>query len=279
MGDKSTGLGHFLRTRRDRLRPADLGREAGAGRRVPGLRREELAQRAGLSPDYLVRLEQGRDIHPSPAVLGALAAALDLDADERDHLYALAGAARRGRADCRRRRPRQQVRPGTQRLLAAVHGSPALILGRWLEVLDQNPAAVALYGDLRGGNLLRFLFLDDASRDLFPHWEQVAERTVGFLRATTVADDADRGTCELAGELLLGSGTFARLWAGHHVHHRMFGSTRFAHPQLGALTLDHEILALPDPDQWLLVHTAAPDSTAHTDLMAHLMLRPEALRI
>lgn len=264
MGTPHTELGEFLRTRRDRLRPEDIGLGTYGRRRVPGLRREELAQLAGVSADYLVRLEQGRDIHPSAAVLEALANALELNEDERAHLHVLAGATRRGRPD--RRRPPQRVRPGARRLLDVLSDSPALILGRRMEILDQNPLAVALLGDLTGVSMLRLLFLDDAGRALYPDWERVAAESVGFLRVQAAGDGHDGDLCELVGELSLRSEAFARLWASHHVRGKTIGTKRFAHPQVGELVLDYETLALPDPDQWLIVYTAQPGSPARTAL-------------
>jgi transcriptional regulator with XRE-family HTH domain len=267
MGTPNAELGEFLRTRRDRLAPDDIGLVTYGRRRVPGLRREELAQLAGVSADYLVRLEQGRDIHPSEAVLEALAGALELNDDERAHLRVLALATRRGRRGRPDpRRPPQRVRPGARRLLDALPDSPALILGRRMEILDQNPLAVALLGDLAGVNMLRLLFLDEAGRALYPDWERTASESVGFLRMQAAADGHDADLCELVGELSLRSDAFARLWAGHHVRGKTTGTKRFSHPLVGELSLDYETLNLPDPDQWLVVYTAQPGSPARTAL-------------
>jgi transcriptional regulator with XRE-family HTH domain len=266
MGTANTQLGAFLRTRRDRLAPQDAGIPAYGRRRVPGLRREELAQLAGVSADYLVRLEQGRDIHPSAAVLDALAGALALDADERAHLHALGHATQPGRPR-RRRAAAQRVRPEVARLLGdALDRSPAFVLGRRMDVLAHNPIAGALMGDLTGQNMLRVLFLEDEGPALYPEWDRVAADAVGFLRLIAAGDGHDAELCELVGELSLRSPAFARLWADHHVRDKTSGTKRFQHPLVGELALDYETLRLSEPEQWLVVYTAAAGSAARTAL-------------
>jgi transcriptional regulator with XRE-family HTH domain len=265
MATANTELGAFLRARRDRLAPSDAGVPTYGRRRVPGLRREELAQLAGVSADYLVRLEQGRDIHPSAAVLDALANALSLDADERAHLHALGRATQPGRPS-RRRTTTQRVRPEVRWLLAdTLDRSPALVLGRRMEVLAHNPMAGALMGDLAGQNFLRLLFLDDAGPALYPDWDDVAADSVGFLRLMA-AGRHDAELCELVGELSLRSPAFARLWADHHVRDKTTGTKRFDHPLVGELALQYETLRLSDSEQWLVVYTAQAGSAARTAL-------------
>src|SRR3954447_3494742 len=188
-------LGDFLRTRRARLQPQDVGLPDHGRRRVPGLRREELAQLAGVSVDYYVRLEQGRDIHPSDQVLDAIANALRLNEDERTHLNALV----RPRPRARRRRP-ERVRPTLQRLLDRID-VPAMIIGRRMDVLAFNPLAGALTAGFRERNMLRHVFLDESARDLYPEWDAVAAETVGFLRLAAGADPDDAQLIELVGEL------------------------------------------------------------------------------
>lgn len=263
MGTPLSELGHFLRTRRDRLRPEDVGLSSYGRRRVPGLRREELAQLAGVSVDYYVRLEQGRDVRPSEAVLDALARALGLDEAERAHLHAL-GRAAGSRRPLRRPAP-QRVRPGVRRLLETLDDVPAFVLGRHMDVLAHNALAGALLGHRAGSNTLRLIFLDEGARELFPDWEQVAAEAVGWLRLTSgeLGDDAD--LCELVGELSLRSEDFRRLWAAHPVRRKTFGRKRMAHPLVGELTLEYETLALPDPGQHLVVYTPA-DRPARTAL-------------
>jgi len=259
MGTPLSDLGHFLRTRRDRLRPEDVGLAAYGRRRVPGLRREELAQLAGVSVDYYVRLEQGRDVRPSEAVLDALARALGLDEAERAHLHALGRAA--GSRRPRRRPAPQRVRRGVLRLLETLGDVPAFVLGRHMRVLAHNALAGALLGHRAGANQLRLIFLDEGARDLFPDWEEVAAEAVGWLRLTSgeLGDDAD--LCELVGELSLRSEDFRRLWAAHPVRRKTFGRKRMVHPLVGELTLDYETLVLPDPEQHLVVYSAADRPT------------------
>ncbi|WP_084727802.1 helix-turn-helix transcriptional regulator [Rhodococcoides yunnanense] len=265
MGGRAAGLGGFLRTRRARLHPADVGTASMGRRRVPGLRREELAQLAGVSTDYLTRLEQGRDLHPSVSVLNSLAAALRLDTAERDYLQFLAGAHRDDTSTCSRQLPAQQPSNGGLHLLAALTSAPALILGRRMQVLAQNPPGAGLLGDLTGKNLLRALFLDPDVRVRHADWEQAAAQSISFLRTHALRDGADRDLCRLVTELS-GDATFARLWDEHHVHNSASGTTHFAHPDAGHLILDYQILPLPDPEQWLLVYTTSPHSTDHLAL-------------
>jgi len=248
-------LSDFLRSRRARLRPEDVGLPDYGRRRVPGLRREELAQLAGVSVDYYVRLEQARDIHPSDSVLDAIAGALRLSDDERAHLFALVRPSRRPR-----RRAPQRVRPAVRRLLDSA-GVPAFVLGRRMDVLAANALAEALHAR---GNMLRQVFLDDGARVFFPEWEAVAAETVAYLRLT--ADPDDPQLIELVGELSLRSEDFRSLWARHDVKAKSFGVKRFEHPQVGPLELEYESLALPDPDQVLVTYTAAPGSPSATAL-------------
>jgi transcriptional regulator with XRE-family HTH domain len=253
-------LGDFLRTRRARLQPSDVGLPDHGRRRVPGLRREELAQLAGVSVDYYVRLEQGRDIHPSDSVLEAIAQALRLDEDERAHLIALVRPRRRAR-----RRPSERVRPGVQQLLDRMGDVPAVVVGRRLDVLAANALGAALTG-LREPNLLRHVFLDESSRDLYPDWEAVAAQTVAFLRLSSGQDPDDAQLVELVGELSLHSDAFRRMWARHDVRSKCFGVKRYQHPQVGLLELDYETLSLPDTDQLIVTYTAVPGSETETGL-------------
>jgi transcriptional regulator with XRE-family HTH domain len=265
-------LKEFLRSRRARLRPEDsgIGGTAG-GRRVPGLRREELARLAGISVDYYVRLEQGRDLNPSDAVLDAIARALRLDDTERAHLFDLARVT-----PARRRRPvrPQRVAPATYQLLETLDAavSPALVLGRRLDVLAANRTARALVADFpalpaRERNYARFVFLDPAARDLHPEWPAVAADTVATLRLDAGRHPDDPALTALVGELSIKDEDFRRWWADHRVLARSSGVKRYHHPVVGELTLTYQALTLPDgPDQTLFVYTAASGTPAHTAL-------------
>jgi transcriptional regulator with XRE-family HTH domain len=271
--DPRTELGAFLRSRRARLRPEDVGLPDFGRRRVPGLRREELAQLAGVSADYYVRLEQGRDIHPSEGVLDAIARALRLDDAERVHLHRLVKPRRR----IRHAAPAQRVRPGVQRLLDAMERVPAFVLGRRMDVLAWNRMAAALLCDFaelprERRNMLRHVFLDPVSQELYPDWDVVANETVAYLRLATGVDPDDPEMAALIGELTLNSEVFAQLWTRHDVLEKTHGSKRIAHPLVGEMTLEYETLTLPDPGQVLATYTAEPGSSsaAALDLLGSL---------
>ncbi len=248
-------LAEFLRARRELVRPRDVGLPDGAGvRRVPGLRREEVAMLAGISADYYLRLEQGRDRNPSPQVLEALARVLGLDDAATDHLHSLVAAPAR-----RRRRTRPEAVPGgTLRLLDALD-LPAFVEGRWFDVLAANAFASALSPNVRPGrNRLRDIFLDPSERELHPDWPELLPRLVAGIRDSARGDADDPRVVELVGELSLASEEFRRLWARHDVHARTGLRIRFAHPQVGELTLDLEKLAIGGADgQTLVIHHAA----------------------
>jgi transcriptional regulator with XRE-family HTH domain len=269
-----TELGEFLRACRDRLTPDQAGVRSYGRRRVPGLRREELAQLAGVSVTYLTRLEQGQSQNASDAVIDALARALQLDPDERTHLFALArpAPARRRRGS----RP-EAPKPGAVLLLHAMGEVPAVLLGRFNDVLAWNRAGhLLLAGHLdfeapnRPGerpNPVRMLFLDGHTRDLYAHWRDEAALAVASLRYVAAQFPDDRRLAELVGELSLKSAEFATLWAGHTVRLCTSGSKRLRHPEVGELTVHYEVLHLPEGDgQRILTHTAAPDSASFAAL-------------
>lgn len=261
--DPRAELGEFLRSRRGRIRPEDAGLPFyGGRRRVPGLRREELAQLAGVSVDYYVRLEQGRLRNVSEGILDAVARALELTDDERAHLVHLARPVR-----TRRRPPRQQrVRPGLQRLLDAMPDLPAFVLGRRMDILAWNSLAAALITDFgalapRERNMPRLCFLGEDSRSLYPDWDAVTGETIAYLRMDAGRYPDDPQLAELVGELSVKSADFRRLWAEHAVKDKTFGVKLMNHPLVGELRLPYETLRLPDdPDQVLVVYTAEPDS-------------------
>ena len=261
-------LAAFLRARRAALTPAAAGIDGDGGvavraRRVPGLRREELARLAGVSVDYYVRLEQGRDIQPSPGVLDALASALQLDEAEREYLHACAVVPPVVR---RRSRP-EKVRPSVEHLLAALDPTPAVLVGRRLDVLAANRMGVALLGEQVGRNLVRFALLDAAARAIYPEWDVVAADTVGALRLAAARHPDDPRMATLIGELSIRSEVFRRLWATQRVREKGSGVKRLAHPLVGGLELSYETLVLPgDRDQRLVTYLAAPGSPSATAL-------------
>jgi transcriptional regulator with XRE-family HTH domain len=234
-------------------------------RRVPGLRREEVARLAGVSTDYYTRLEQGRRIVPSASVLDAIARALDLDAAGRSHLDDLVGpvSVRPQRAPSL-----QRVRPGLLQLIDALDGQPALLLGRRTDVLASNRMARALFDDFdalppRERNYARWVLLSDRARERFVDWETQARAAVESLRLEAGRDPDDRGQRELVAELTERSAEFREWWAQHHVYQRTSGVKRLRHPFVGELTVHYESLTLPgDPDQTLFTYTAEPGTAS-----------------
>ncbi|BEL03563.1 helix-turn-helix transcriptional regulator [Actinoplanes sichuanensis] len=259
-------LGDFLRARRSRLRPADVGLEPGGRRKVTGLRREELALLAGLSTDYYQRMEQGREVRPSDDVLDAIAAALGLDDDERRHLFTLARAARRP-VPVRVDRGPERVPDGTRRLLR-VMDTPAVVLGRHLDLLDWNPMAEALLGDPAGLpvdrlNMLLLMFDDDRTGGrTCSDWERQALDYIGMMRAAVATDPAHPRATAIVGELSIRSAEFRRLWARHDVRVQVSGRKTFRVPEVGDIVLDWDSYPLPgSPGPVMLVWTAQPGSS------------------
>lgn len=257
-------LREFLRSRRARLQPADVGIEPTPGhRRVPGLRREELARVAGVSPDYYMRLEQGRGANVSETVLEAVARALQLNETERVHLFDLAQPARvRRRAPVS---PQQRVRPGV-RLLIDAQQTPAFVIGRRLDILASNWMARALMADFDTPeptvrNHARWIFLDPGARELSPDWEAIARDDVAVLRLEAGRFPDDRELSTLVGELSVKSELFRRWWADHDVLRRSHGVKRFRHPLVGDLEITYEALKLPDdPEQTIFIYNVEPGS-------------------
>ncbi|TQJ46424.1 helix-turn-helix transcriptional regulator [Streptomyces sp. SLBN-115] len=252
-------LAAFLRTRRTRLRPEDVGLEPGPRRRVAGLRREELALLAGVSSDYYQRMEQGRDVRPSEQVLDALARALNFSAEESRHLHSLAAAARTPARAPRRYEPEQV--PDTTRRLLRTMPSPALVVGRYLDVLAWSRPAGALLGEftrlpVAERNLLSLLLHPKADRTCPERAATVAELTA-MLRAQVAADPGHPRAAELVGELAVRSDEFATLWARHDVGETTRGRMRVHHPLVGELNLDWDAYPLPGaPGPMLIVYTA-----------------------
>ncbi|MEU4807329.1 helix-turn-helix transcriptional regulator [Actinosynnema sp. NPDC023587] len=252
-------LGEFLRTRRARVRPDDVGLPGGGRRRVPGLRREELALLAGVSVDYYMRLEQGRTPAVSDAVLDAVARVLRLDDTERAHLRNLVRPARPRKA------VPQRVRPGLRRLLDLMEDVPALVLGRRTDLLAWNALAGAL-GGYEGFaptmlNSARHVFLDPAARRFYRDWPTVAADTVAVLRLDAGQHPDDARLAALVGELSVKDETFRTLWAQHAVLEKTHGTKLMRHDVVGDLDLDYEVLLFPgEPDLQLVVYTAEEDS-------------------
>ncbi|KDN18417.1 helix-turn-helix domain-containing protein [Amycolatopsis rifamycinica] len=274
-------LGTFLKARRAQLTPQDCGLpEPAAARRVTGLRREEVAQLAAISVDYYTRLEQGR-VRASAPVLITLAKALRLDEDQQRYLYELAG-----RADAlpRRRRPPQRLRPAMRRLLAQLTGTPALVLGKRLDILAWNPAATALFTDFEAvpphrRNYLRLLFTNPAIRSLHENWEHDAREAVAALRMEAAADADDPDLARLVGDLSVQDPDFRRWWAEHHVNSATYGTKHYHHPSVGSMTLDCDTWASPDGSgQRLMVLTAEPGTPTHDALVILTAWAPETSR-
>ncbi|MEV0402477.1 helix-turn-helix transcriptional regulator [Actinoallomurus sp. NPDC050550] len=261
-------LAAFLRRSRARVRPADVGLEGGPRRRTPGLRRQEVAQLAGMSVDYYIRLEQGRGPRASRQILAAIARALRLSDDERDHLYHLGGEVPGPPAG-----PARDVRPGVLHLLDRLDDTPALVCDATYEVLAWNAMAVALLGDfsrLPPGerNLIWRFFTDPEARAR--HDEEGARRfareSVADLRAAAARYPHDAGIRRLVGRLRAASPDFGELWAEHDVQVRRSASKRLRHPLVGWLDLDCEGLHDPHRDQWTIFYTAAPGTPSHEAL-------------
>ncbi|GAA1262912.1 helix-turn-helix transcriptional regulator [Arthrobacter pascens] len=279
--DRKDDIREFLISRRAKISPERAGIPSfGALRRVPGLRREEVAQLAGVSTDYYTRLERGSIRGVSDSVLEAVASALQLDEAERAHLLDLARTANTSSRRAPSRPPRQRVRPGVLRLLDGMTGVVAMVQNGRSDVLAANLLGRALYGpvfnsaaqpgqDTQGRlpNQARFIFLDPRAGDFYPDWRAVAATTVAMLRSEAGRNPHDRELNELVGELTTRSGLFAELWAGHDVRIHTTGSKRFHHPVAGDLSLQYETLHLPgDEGQTLFTFTAEPGSASENAL-------------
>ena len=255
-------LGEYLRARRELVDPAEVGLPVTGVRRTPGLRREEVATLAGISADYYLRLEQGRDRNPSPQVLDALAGVFGLDATARQYLLSLA-VARPATA----RRPRREVVPAGIRQLLDGLGLPAFVESRIFDVLAANRLATALLPTVRPGeNRLRSVFLDEGERAMQPDWAQAIGGMVAAFRASVGTDTADPRIAQLVGELSLASDQFRRLWARHDVRALAGATTRILHPQVGMLELRREKLVIGDSGGQLLVvyHAEAGTDSARS---------------
>jgi transcriptional regulator with XRE-family HTH domain len=265
--DMNNELGEFLRSRRAQIRPEDVGFKVGRGRRVEGLRREEVAALASVSVDYVKRLERGK-IRPSEAVLGSLARALRLDADERTHLFALADQA----TSAHDLNDLEDVRPGLLRLLAAVEPLPAFIVGPWLDLLAWNPTASALFCGFERRpaeerNMARLIFLDPEISKLFRAGGWDGSGLVSSLRIRYEREQPDRRVQALISELKERSPQFHRCWEERRVVKRMKGRKTFDHPEVGVIELDWDRLTVAGAGgQVLMVYSAEPGTPAATAL-------------
>jgi len=270
-------LGIFLRSRRERVTPAEAGLPAGGGpRRTPGLRREEVAALAAVSIDYYTRLERGRERHPSGAVLDALAGVLRLDENERRHLHVLAahaaGIMGPGIA------PKSCVRDTVRLLLDAVRPSPAAALSRTNDLLAANPAGLALFHGIADWpenerNLSRFLFLEPSARSLWVDWEDIAIGHVAHLHVVAGQDPEALDVTNLITGLLAESPDFASIWARYDVKPRTTGVKRYQHPRVGRMTLGYESLPLAGTDgQRIIVYLAEPGTPDHDAMVLLDML-------
>ena len=253
-------LGDYLRARREQVTPADVGLPTHGVRRVPGLRREEVAMLAGISADYYLRLEQGRDRNPSVQVLEAIAGVLQLDETGTAYLLTLGAPRPRSRA----RRPRREVVPPGIAQLLGVIGLPAFVEGRYLDILAANALATAINPNVRAGeNRLRSIFLDPAERAMLPDWERTVPRLVAGFRNRIGGDVDDPRVVQLVGELSLASEEFGRAGPPHDVRPIQTRTARIDHPQVGELDLVMSKLALEGTDGLMLVvQHAEPGASA-----------------
>ncbi|MEH1165538.1 helix-turn-helix transcriptional regulator [Micromonospora sp. CPCC 205539] len=270
--DGKNPLGDFLRARRELVRPEDAGIGTGVGlRRVPGLRREEVALLAGISSDYYHRLEQGRDRNPSGQVLKALARVLRLDADATTHLIRLAQEQGCPRAARARTSPPARVPVSIRQLIDGWTSNPAYVQTRFFDVVAVNTLAAALSPSYQPGvNLLEAVFLDPAEQALRRDWDEMTEEGVASLRAHTGPETNDPRLVELVGELSVRSERFRRLWARHDVHPQRGHLVRFAHPQVGDMDLQSNKLTIGGADGLILVVFHAEPGSRSAELLGIL---------
>jgi transcriptional regulator with XRE-family HTH domain len=255
-------LGDFLKARRGRIRAEEAGVPSFGRRRVPGLRRDELARRAGISQHYLTRLEQGTDRNPSAQVLRALAIALRLDRDETEHLFALADPP--PAID-----DHDQAADDVRQLLDSWTGTPAYVRSRRFDVLAANKLAMALSPMYTPGhNLVRDVFLDRDVRRLLPDWDEIAAQTAAALRAE--ADLRDPATAELVSSMLADR-RFQALWANHDVRPSRNEVKRFHHPAVGPLTLRRQSLSIAGAEDQVIITYQAEPGTPSADALIRLL--------
>jgi transcriptional regulator with XRE-family HTH domain len=272
--DNRSEIREFLASRRAKVTPqqAGLGAANTGHRRVPGLRREEVALLAGVSSEYYARLERGGLGGVSGSVLEAIARALQLDEAEREHLYELARTAGATLRTPRRRSTSEQIRSGIRAILDAITEAPAFVRNGRLDLLAINPLGRALYAQAfetaeRPVNLARYNFLDPTARTFYPDWERSANNTVALLRTEAGRDPYNRNLSDLVGELSTRSDEFRTLWAMHNVRLHRTGVKHFNHPAVGTLDLLFEAMPLPaDPGLTLTTYAAEAGTPSHDGL-------------
>jgi transcriptional regulator with XRE-family HTH domain len=272
MGGMATReLAGFLKSRRDRIKPSDVGLPDGGRRRSPGLRRAEVALLAGISPDYYMRLEQGRGSRPSPSVLDGLARALVLNGDERDHLYRLALSLPSPPA-ARGFTPDAPVDPAVRRLLDLIDPVAAYVINGRLDVLAWNRTAAALLRDMAEmpesrRNMLRYVFGDPRARSFYVEWEKVARHGLAQLRTALGRDPDDPRIEAMIGELSESSPQFRSWWERQDVKGPGIGRKEYRHPEVGRLSLDYIGMILPGtPDRQFVTLTAPEGSPSQAAL-------------
>jgi transcriptional regulator with XRE-family HTH domain len=285
--DAPNDIREFLTTRRARLTPDQVGLpDFGGRRRVPGLRREEVALVAGMSVEYYIRLERGNARGVSEAVLEGISRALQLDGAERAHLYDLVRTANEGIHPRRRRGPArpQHVRPGVQQLLDAMHDVPAFVQNGRLDIIATNRLARAVFSEMyvqpqRPANFGRFVFLEERAHAFYRDWDDAAQQTVALLRTEAGRAPHDRLLSDLVGELSTRSEVFRALWASHDVREHRTGIKRITHPTVGDLDLSYEAMELSSARELLLIaYTAEPASPSHDALQLLASWTAEAER-
>jgi len=269
----ATQFSAFLRSRRARVQPAELGMPAGLRtRRTTGLRREEIATLAGVSVDYYTRLEQGRERNPSSAVLAAIATGLLLGGEERDHLFRLAAHGGNAKRPLPVRAPSREVRPAVRQLLETVGWSPAYVLGRTNDLLAANRAGTALLSGLDQWpaprrNTVRYIFLHPTARTLFVNWNSIAQGAVAHLRAMAGVHAKDEALTALIEELDTKSEEFASMWRRHDVRSLSTGIKLFDHPKVGRMELNYEVLNVSNAEHRLVVYQAPPGTADHDAML------------
>ena len=270
--DTKNEIREFLTSRRSRVTPEQAGLPSYGARRVPGLRREEVAVLAGVSVPYYTRLERGDMNGESEGVLEGLARALQLDDAERSHLLDLARAAHPMPARARRRQAKQGVRPELQWTLDAITGAAAFVSNDRLDLLAANQLGRALYSQLydtpaRPINTARFVFLDPRAETSYPEWDRAATETVAILRSAAGRDPYNRELSDLVGELATQSEAFRTRWATHNVRFHNTGIKQFHHPVVGELSLSYNRMDLAaDPSLTLFTYTAEPGTRSEDAL-------------
>lgn len=263
----NTEMKDFLATRRSRVQPEDVGLPAGRNRRVPGLRREELAALAGVSASWYTRLERGDASGVSAEVLDAISRTLRLDEVERAHLFDLAQMTQGGIRKQQRRRPAPpKIRPVLQLILDQMTDMPAAVQNECHDIVAVNPLGRALYADLYdsgdgSANFARYIHLDERAKQFYPEWDEVSAMSAAMLRVAAARDPFNRALSDLIGELATRSEDFRVLWASHDVHEHQTGLKRIHHRIVGDIDLSYEAMSFPgQPGLSLMVYAAEPGS-------------------